>query len=414
MRVAKANLTKYRAIESAEISFDRNITVLIGRNGAGKTTILDALAKALSVINSTSRDISEQYHVQVLTLKNNGEDEVSAPKIDVEFIAESEDEVSVDSVRVKLGSKSMNYSTQQELIRFVSTHLDDAKRKMLFVYYKQDRNFETRGQSDSFDKNGDSVDFLSGDLRAIRDLEDWWDKRDAQEARTLRDTGDLSFRDPQLQAIRKLIKHVDPFTDVRFMTTSNLSGLYFVKYGSDFVHVSQLSSGERSYIILLADLARRLQVTSPNEELEKIPGIVLIDEIELNLHPEWQSEIIPTLLRIFSTCQFVITTHSPQVISAVRSDSVRKVVRDAAGLINISTPTYTRGRSSDYLLEGVFGSPERLPKVDRLINEFNNAIDGRDPVAARKLLDQIESEIDGFPPELLFLRNRLRSLDKPR
>ena len=58
---------------------------------------------------------------------------------------------------------------------------------------------------------------------------------------------------------------------------------------------------------------------------------MLIDEVELNLHPGWQSEIVPTLTDVFRACQFIVTTHSPQVLSGVDSAKVRVIEEDVPG-----------------------------------------------------------------------------------
>ena len=176
------------------------------------------------------------------------------------------------------------------------------------------------------------------------------------------------------------------------------------------MHVGSLSSGERSFIVLLADLARRVQVFEPGKPLDEIAAIVLIDEIELNLHPAWQSEIVPMLAEVFAACQFIVTTHSPQVLSGVESRQVRILESDASGTMKVSTPLSTRGRTSNYLLEGVFGASERYPPVDALIGDFNAAIDREDAAAAAEKLAMLEEEIGDDPATLLVLRKRLKRL----
>ncbi len=177
------------------------------------------------------------------------------------------------------------------------------------------------------------------------------------------------------------------------------------------VYVGGLSGGERSYLILLADLARRLQVFEPGKPLDEIAAIVLIDEIELNLHPAWQSRIVPMLSEVFASCQFIVTTHSPQVLSGVESRQVRIVEVDATdGSSKVTVPLSTRGRTSNYLLEGVLGSSERFPPVDALIGEFNTAIDDGDAATAAGKLATLEEQIEADAATLLVLRKRLKKL----
>ncbi len=221
---------------------------------------------------------------------------------------------------------------------------------------------------------------------------------------------DRNYRDPQLQAIRKLVTKIDGFTGISFSSTAFPPGLRLIKNDKTAIHVSSLSGGERSYIILLADLARRLQVFAPDRSLETIPAIVMIDEIELNLHPAWQSEIAPTLTGVFKSCQFIITTHSPQVLSALESKNVRILHQEPSGETEISIPLNTRGRTSNYLLDGVFRASERYPPIDLLVDEFNMAVDRRDAATAEARLRSIETEIEGDPAIVLVLRNRLKKL----
>jgi predicted ATP-binding protein involved in virulence len=281
----------------------------------------------------------------------------------------------------------------------------------LVVYYRQDRGFEDKNHihKEPVDLTTTIVSSLEGQLKAISHLESWWDKRDAQEARTVRDK-DRNHKDQQLEAIRKLIMEIDGFRGITYESTKSPEGLYFHKDDGAWVHVSMLSSGERSFIILLADLARRLQMMKADALLADIPGIVLIDEVELNLHPAWQSKIIVTLRKIFKRCQFLITTHSPQVISSVEGVHVRVLEKAEDGILSLKSPIKTKGQTSNYLLEGVFGAHERFPETDKLIDDFNDAIDSRNKELASSLLEKISEQTEGGSPELLLFKKRLKQL----
>ena len=87
--------------------------------------------------------------------------------------------------------------------------------------------------------------------------------------------------------------------------------------------INQLSDGEKCLLALVGDLARRLALANPaGQKPLKGEGIILIDEIELHLHPRWQRNIVPSLEKTFSNCQFVITTHSPQVLGDAKNTAV--------------------------------------------------------------------------------------------
>ncbi|WP_165215472.1 AAA family ATPase [Affinirhizobium pseudoryzae] len=418
MNLKSLNVAGYRGIGSLALEFHPEITVLLGKNGAGKSTILDAVASILAYVQAAWPDEGTSPIFQHLAIPSH------ARKIGVDD-AHIELVLGLESRRVLPGLSSdvilrSTYSdsvrgkvndSAQDFWNLVQRGALNHEPRPLMVYYRQDRGFErTSANAASFTKQQALQSSLLGNLEAITQLQSWWDKRDAEEARRVRDF-DRNYRDPQLEAIRTIIKEIDGFKGISFRSTDSPEGLYFSKENDIFVHVSMLSSGERSFIILLADLARRLQMSHPDKPLSEAKGIVLIDEIELNLHPQWQSKIISTIRKVFPACQFVVTTHSPQVLSSVESENVVSLSADQDGKIHLSRPLRTKGQTSNYLLEGVFGSSERFPEIDKMISGFNDAIDANDLDKATQLYKRIEEAIEGDPPELRVFKRRLSRLD---
>ncbi len=427
MRLTGLQMTDFRATRELEIGFELDVTVIVGRNGAGKTSILDALCITISFLRdalSRARRPDEGHPVQrapytrldfrkgaasiCIRLTFDMSDELKgrrleSPRGEVSARIESKEEGSVLNVHTPTGL-------------FDEWSRSDAPRPR-FIYFRQERGFDSadavgsrKGDARLLDPEAVQDSSLERDLRAIVDLEAWWDRHDAQEARRVRD-GDREYRNPQLQAIRRLVARMDGFSGVAFDSAAHPPGLHFVKDDGTRVHVRALSSGERSFIVLLADLARRLQVFAPDRPLEEISATVLIDEIELNLHPAWQSRIVPMLSEAFASCQFIVTTHSPQVLSGVESRQVRIVeVNESDGLSKVTVPRSTRGRTSNYLLEGVLGASERFPPIDAEIESFNAAIDDGDSDAAADRLAAIEREIGADAATLLVLHKRLKTL----
>lgn len=416
MRVSAITLDNFRGIPHLSVTFDPQMTIMVGRNGLGKSSILDALAIMLFQLRGAlSREKTRPtFPLGVIKLsdKRYGQDDY---KLDLEFTLEDAIGSEVPLALEFRLSEQFHFrgdrGSFEEVRDFVLNQTFSSDRDVLILYYRQDRGFDD-DKSLGARRSSDSTTSLFGPLRAISQLESWWDKRDAEEARRVRDV-DRTYRDPQLQAVRDLIKEIDGFEGLEYSSTGDPEGLYFKRKDGARIHVSSLSTGERSFIILLADLARRLQLSKPEASLDEIPGIILIDEIELNLHPSWQSKIVDTLIRVFKSCQFIVTTHSPQVISSVASPHVRMLTR-YDGEIKVTQPLRTRGQTSNYLLEGVFESHERFPEIDKLIDSFNAAIDEKDEVKAASLLETISTEIEGDPPELLVLRKRLKGLRAAR
>ncbi len=413
MRFTSLRLSDFRGARELEIGFEPDITVIVGRNGAGKTSILDALAMMGAWVRYAPGQLPQHtsagftpapsdirwgaqrstlYATYQLENRPFGPSQANKLKITIETDGEQPAKARRSGVQPDRSQFRFVYSRQERGIASEEDGSSEPPAKDLFdPETVQDRSFQNH-------------------QRPIEDLAAWWDQRDAQEARRVRD-GERDYRDPQLEAIRGLIAKIDSFSTAAYDSTASPPGLHFVKKDGTPVHVSGLSGGERSYIVLLADLARRLQVFAPGKPLHEISAIVLIDEVELHLHPGWQSEIVPTLTCVFRGCQFIVTTHSPQVLSGVDSSKVRMIEDGVSDQCwKVTVPLSTRGRTSNYLLEGVLGASERYPPVDRLIGDFNTAIDREDVPAAADALQRIEAEIGDDTPTLLVLRRRLKKL----
>ena len=113
-----------------------------------------------------------------------------------------------------------------------------------------------------------------------------------------------------------------------------------VRKEENVLNVGQLSEGEKCTLALAGDLARRLAIANPGmAEPLNGTGVVLIDEIDLHLHPGWQQEIVHNLLGTFPNCQFIVTTHSPQILTTLRAENIRMLLRDEKGVWQAAIPS---------------------------------------------------------------------------
>lgn len=132
-----------------------------------------------------------------------------------------------------------------------------------------------------------------------------------------------------------------------------------------------LSDGARSVISMTADIAYRMARLNPdlgeNVTLET-PGVVLIDEIDMHLHPSWQQTVVNDLHKAFPKVQFIVTTHSPQVLTSVPAEDIRILHWDE-DLVEIEEPSFSLGAASSQLLKDiqkVDDRPTELPIVKDL------------------------------------------------
>lgn len=167
------------------------------------------------------------------------------------------------------------------------------------------------------------------------------------------------------------------------------------------IRLNQLSDGEKNMIAMVGDIARRLSIANPslNNPL-KGNGVVLIDEIDLHLHPSWQREIILKLNEVFPNCQFIVSTHSPQILSHVKAKNIFLLEQEKDN-INIKKPNESYGKSTDRQLEDILGVDSRPTKIKKRLKKLYKLIQEMKIDEAKKLMIKLDDEIEGREPELI-------------
>jgi predicted ATP-binding protein involved in virulence len=189
------------------------------------------------------------------------------------------------------------------------------------------------------------------------------------------------------------------FDNLHINWRENPDGDLCIEKNQVLLNINQLSAGEKTLMALVADLVRRLIIANPKSDKPlQQEGIVLIDEIDLHLHPSWQRQIIPNLQKIFPSCQFIITTHSPQIISHVKPESVF-ILKPTKNGITYSNPEESYGKNTDRILEDLMDTDARPPKEKQRLHKLFGLIQAKKLAEAKDLIDELQTEI-GMDPEL--------------
>ena len=171
-----------------------------------------------------------------------------------------------------------------------------------------------------------------------------------------------------------------------------------INKGKEEFSLDQLSDGEKNLITLVGDIARRLAIANPNsKDPLKGDGIILIDEIDLHLHPKWQRLIIPQLTKVFTNCQFIITTHSPQVLSHVMPRSLF-LLKNINNKLSYSKAAESYGMNTDRILEDLLDTDARPKEVKKLLHKLYKLIQEGEIEKAKKVIEEFEYTGD---PELV-------------
>lgn len=156
---------------------------------------------------------------------------------------------------------------------------------------------------------------------------------------------------------------------------------------------------------MVIDIASRIARANPHlggtELLEDTPGIVLIDEVDLHLHPQWQQRIVPALTRTFPKVQFIVTTHSPQVLSTVPAESIRILNEDGT----VGKVDYSEGLRSDIVLRKILSTdPEPDLEINRKLDKYMRLVDAGEGLSeeAKLLRRELNDHFGGVTnaPEL--------------
>nr|WP_313457716.1 AAA family ATPase [Pseudomonas sp.] len=218
-------------------------------------------------------------------------------------------------------------------------------------------------------------------------------------------TDDPAFRDRGLESARKAILTFTGFDGVRVRRKPKMR--MTVSKGGDEFNVLQLSDGERNMLALVGDMARRLSVLNPSlANPSEGAGVVMNDELDLHLHPRWQREAVAKLEATFPNCQFVITTHSPQVVGELRPESVMLL---RGGHLLGHAPR-ALGLSSGEVLEELMEGDARNTGFKSEILQVEHAIEDEQYDQARQALAALRESF-GILPEVLRLEESLKWFD---
>lgn len=394
------------------------VTLLIGNNGSGKTSILRALATNLSWLAARIR--SEKASGSAFpeeVVANSSSSSLASIKVcdslGVEFqwsIAKTQ--------RGRKAQFSSNYSGATQLARQYREQLTEQPEASLplIVFYpvervvldvplkiRQKHNFyQLDGYDNALNQGVDFRRFFEW-FREREDIENEMgasfqqlgklevikqqlaDKPEALQAiLQILNTG----KDKQLEAVRSAISQFIPeFSNLRVQRKPRLH--MAVDKNGETLNVLQLSQGEKSLMALVGDIARRLAMMNPSLEnpLEG-KGVVLIDEVDMHLHPQWQRGIIDRLTSTFPNCQFVLTTHSPLVISDSKGILVYELNNS-----EIHRLPSQYGQDANKVLS-LMDTPSRNAILDTKLKDLFDLIQEQSFQKAKALLAAIEQDLN--------------------
>lgn len=449
MKLERLHLVNFRCFENLTMDFGKRLTVIIAENGAGKTALLDAIAigfgRYFTKIPGVSGRSLKDNDLRIV----NGERSTLFAMLAWEACTYDDQCVAWRAGRnrgapVSTGTVRRYLSeSQQALLSKGVKEIDDFTMSLVqseeeqreyflpvIAYYGTNRTIREEVQRRrGFKKKFTRFDALSGALdpdARFRSAFEWFNAMEDVERRERESKRDFDYRHPDLQVVRAAIERLlpgykNPRTEIRPL-----------RFVMDHVlpngqvrtmRISQLSDGYRVVLGVVMDLARRMTEANSHAVPEgmqgmsplDMPAIALIDEVDLHLHPRWQQRIVTDLMQTFTNTQFIVTTHSPQVLSTVKRENVRVISTDSDGRSVVGLPlAATYGEPSGDVMHSVMlvdpqPPVEELMALQRLTELVDQGQYDRDE--AQSLIQRLQGALGESHPQLQRLQ---RSIQRQR
>ena len=410
MKATSLRLTNVRGIEAAEFRFQPGFNLIVGVNGAGKTTVLDSLRVCLSAFVKRANRLRAPVEAFVLDDIRVGSDALTVEfsgRIDSaehEYVIHKPRETSAPQTK-KAGMPREQVHDTPDRAAFLGTAPmpviggEPGGRPLAVLFSTKRAVPSERAPSKRVAAGGLASAFADAfanrELR-LGELAMWM-----RVQQTLRSQRALAQR--ALGAFEDaIVRFLPGYAHLR-PDDGDRQRLLIDRDGRT-ISVRQMSDGERGVLALVLDLTRRLVQANPElkDPVAESEAVVLIDELELHLHPKWQRQIVRKLETTFPRCQFIATTHSPQVVGELAHDRIQ-IMMDG----RVYSPKHSFGVDSSRVLEEIMDAPPRNQEVEELLAQVSREIGRQRYGMARGSLAHLVDRLGENDPEVTRIRTLL-------
>lgn len=416
-------LSNFHRFEQYTVNFDDSLTVLVGDNGSGKSSILRAASIALSAylsgfegasaIGITVQDARLKTYSQGGTIDRQAQYPVEIEATGAmkgEFITWKRSLNSPKGKTTRVDAKELT-----NLSKTFSQQLREGDSDLilpLVAYYGTGRLWANKQTKSSDVREASRVEGYRDSLDAeINDkaLLAWFKKMTMQEIQLSR-RSDAPQCFPSLSAVRQAIAtcfaRVSGYDGVEVdynFDMNDLDVIYRDGRGEiKSLPLGYLSDGYRTTLSMVADIAYRMALLNPGlsaDVIKETPGVVLIDEVDLHLHPKWQARILEDLRAIFPKIQLIVTTHAPLVITSVHSRNIRLV---GEGISEATAPeSEVYGGNLGRLVTTLMEASDRPKPVQELLDSFYIELDRGRYAQAKVLLNELVESMGENEPDVI-------------
>nr|WP_305137406.1 AAA family ATPase [uncultured Schaedlerella sp.] len=390
MYLSNIHIENFKGIKNADFDFDRTVNIIIGDNGTGKTSVLEAIVVALGGflsgidgVNTIHFSKDEIRRENQLTGRGSNNIVYKTPiRVDVclELCVHNHGKTELHPFKFTRQKKSIKSARStvepRDICREAQWMAEDRQAVLPVISYqsfsrvsnqKKDK-WENPFSKEDYSRAVGYVDCLE-EAANEKMLANWCKKMEQvawQQEETI----------PEYEIVKMTVSKF-----MQLMQEDGRIRVYYDKRTEELVYTNEeeilpvrmLSSGFRNLLGMVFDIAYRMAVLNPDlleNVVEMTPGIVLIDEIDLHLHPRWQWKIIDALKNTFPRVQFIVTTHSPVIIASCKEEK----------LITLQLEDIFLDKPSEIM----HGKTVKGWMVDRVLTEHMRT-ENRDPETTEKL-----------------------------
>lgn len=411
MKLKAVTLHNFRGIENLEIPFDGKTTILFGINGVGKSSILRAidLIYAEIIANLTSSEKLAELKFDDISYGK------SSAAIDIVFSFDEEKDLKYGCSLCRSNGRAHRVEELTRVVqefegRYIVKGYDDGqgnwiededtKNMPVFVDYGVNRlvmdipvspvklsDEEQFMKLSAFDEAFESkIDF--------KNLFKWFrNQEDIENQDKVRKQAD--YEDRSLSAVKKaMLAMLDGFEDIHI---DRKPLAMKVKKNGKYLKINQLSDGEKCTIALFGDLARRMALANPKRENPLLgTGVVLIDELDLHMHTSWQRKVVRILKDTFPNIQFIITTHSPQILGEGDEGINLFYMFEKEQEIILKSYQSFLGWDANVILEEIMNTPAMNQEMKEQVAEMYDCIERKDYVGAEEIANMLDEKSNGY------------------
>ena len=414
MQIEQIEISNFKGIQEEKFAFTPEVNLIIGDNGTGKTSVLEAISVALGGFLA---GIGEVRGVHFSTDEIRRENELlgdgsntikykTPVKVECDLKIEEE---AFHFVRQKKSVKSSRSTVEpRDICKKAALMTENSSTVLPVISYQgisRIANQKREGWVDVFKSDfSRAVAYIDclGEASNMKQMTNWFARMEQ-----------ISWQEDKRIAEYEIVKKAVGIFMSEMLEQKTIRVFYdkrteelMYRNEEEVLPIRLLSSGFRTLIGMVLDIAYRMAVLNPmlgDKVLEDTSGVVVIDEIDLHLHPQWQQTIISDLNTIFPKIQFIVSSHAPAVINSVAREQIR--ILDNGEIYMPAAQTY--GRDANSILREVMKVSERPTDIKQRMNLFYSYMDENNYKEANNVLTEIEAIVGTTDPDIAAARTSL-------